>query len=242
MKLLISLLFFSLSSFSQDFLPDVELGEPSFSGSGCNPYEASAVLSPDKKVLSILFDNFIVEAGDGLAPSAQKVCQTQVPINVPQNFQVAIITLDYRGFEYIPLGSRTSIRTEYNFQNGSNKTRTLAHSKSKMGKGEDDEYFLSTKLGTQNAKFWSHCGKNTTLNIKTTLQAHANRTQDPVLITIDSADSSIDQGMQYFLEYRPCESSHVSEQGYGNTQGGNYRQRREDARRRQANRCTTRNC
>jgi len=44
---------------------DISIGMPAYGGNGCPAGTASAVLSPDAKSLSLIFDQFIVEAGGG---------------------------------------------------------------------------------------------------------------------------------------------------------------------------------
>ena len=45
------------------FADDIALGEPGYGGTGCPDGSASVTLSPDAKSLSILFDEYYVEAG-----------------------------------------------------------------------------------------------------------------------------------------------------------------------------------
>src|SRR5687767_10276412 len=63
------------------------VGHPQYSGTGCPAGSASSTLSSDRKTLSLLFDNYIVEAG---APSQLKVnvknCRIQIPFTVPPGY------------------------------------------------------------------------------------------------------------------------------------------------------------
>ena len=43
--------------------PGISLGYPGYGGTGCPQGTASATLSPDGTALSVLFDQFVVEAG-----------------------------------------------------------------------------------------------------------------------------------------------------------------------------------
>ena len=82
---------------------DVRLGSPAYGGSGCPRGSAAVALSPDAKSLSILFDNFIVEAGgDSGRRTARKTCNVAIPVHVPQGYSVSILKIDYRGFNSIP--------------------------------------------------------------------------------------------------------------------------------------------
>ena len=55
----LSLLAASLTTFAQD----IQLGYPAYGGNGCPSGTANASLSPDGKSLSIIFDQFVTEAG-----------------------------------------------------------------------------------------------------------------------------------------------------------------------------------
>ena len=72
---------------------DIYLGEPGYGGNGCPAGSASVTLSPDLKSLSILFDEFIVEAGgvDGKT-LGRKSCNIAIPVHVPQGMSVSILT------------------------------------------------------------------------------------------------------------------------------------------------------
>jgi len=76
------------------------------SGSGCGPATASAVTTTDGKTLSVIFDNYSVEIGQGSAnPQAQtlqKNCRVMVDVDVPAGFQYALEQTDYRGFVAMP--------------------------------------------------------------------------------------------------------------------------------------------
>ena len=60
MTSLVTLLMLSLAPVQAN--DDISLGEPGYGGSGCPQGSASTILSPDGKSLSILFDEFMVEA------------------------------------------------------------------------------------------------------------------------------------------------------------------------------------
>src|SRR5687767_2321492 len=82
---------------------DIRLGTPAIGGSGCPQGTASAVLSPDGKTLSVLFDQFQVEAGRTTGKQIdRKTCDMGIPVHVPQGFAVSVLQVDYRGFNALP--------------------------------------------------------------------------------------------------------------------------------------------
>ena len=49
---------------AQSALADtIQLGQPAYGGTGCPAGTASVSLSPDNQAISILFDQYVVEAG-----------------------------------------------------------------------------------------------------------------------------------------------------------------------------------
>src|SRR5687768_7847017 len=78
--------------------PGIRLGTPSYGGPGCPAGSASVSLSPDEDAISILFDQFIVEAGGVTGKRVdRKSCNLSLPVHIPQGYSVAIIQTDYRG-------------------------------------------------------------------------------------------------------------------------------------------------
>lgn len=75
-------------------------------GSGCNQTTARASITEDGQTLSILFDNYAVEIGNGSANpgsvSAQKDCRVMIDVEVAPGVQYALTQTDYRGFIALP--------------------------------------------------------------------------------------------------------------------------------------------
>jgi hypothetical protein len=91
----------------------VTLGLPGYGGTGCPQGSVSATLSPDGTTLAILFDEYIVEAGgDTGVPFGRKSCNVSIPVHVPQGISISIISVDYRGFNFLPAGARSTFQVE----------------------------------------------------------------------------------------------------------------------------------
>lgn len=75
-------------------------------GSGCSNSTASASVTPDGTYLSVLFDNFKAEIGNGSAnPQAtaeRKQCTVLIDMDVPFGYQYALETTEFRGFAALP--------------------------------------------------------------------------------------------------------------------------------------------
>lgn len=76
------------------------------SGSGCDAATASAATTADGKTLSVLFDNYIAEIGEGSAnpqlTSIKKDCRVLIDVDVPFGYQYALNQTEYRGFAAMP--------------------------------------------------------------------------------------------------------------------------------------------
>ena len=176
---------------------DIELGDPRVGGSGCPSGTTSVTLSPDAQELSILFDEYISEAGGETGKRIdRKTCNLTVPVHVPQGFSVSIIKVDYRGFAYIPRGGRGRFNVEYFFagMRGPRARKTFRG-------GFDDDYFLTNNL-TARTLVWSRCGDDVNLRINTSMFVKTNRNFDQAMATVDSVD--INAGIVYKLQWRRC--------------------------------------
>lgn len=174
---------------------DIYLGEAGYGGNGCPSGSASVTLSPDAKALSILFDQYSAEAGNGRSID-RKSCNIAIPVHVPSGMSVSIIEVDYRGYVSAPAGGSASFRTEYFFAGSRGPTFTK-----NFNGPYDDEYTLKSNLGL-NAVVWSACGADVNLRVNTSMVAKSNRRMDTTLATVDSADFKA--GLIYHLQWRRC--------------------------------------
>ncbi len=177
-------------------LEEVELGEPAYGGTGCPSGSASAALSQDKKSLSIIFDQFVVEAGGHLRNMERKNCNVAIPVHVPSGYSVSVISVDYRGYVSLPAQGQARLTAEY-FLAGQVGPR---FDKLFLGK-TDTDYTFTNKLGLE-AVVWSPCGADTILRVNASMLAKSNRFNEEALATVDSADFKT--GMLYQFQWRTC--------------------------------------
>jgi hypothetical protein len=170
-----------------------------YSGSGCEQDDATAILSPDQKVLSLLFDNFIVEAGAGQGIRNKKSCAIRINISVPDNKRITIQKIDYRGYAMVPQVARMYFKSSYNIEIPSLgfSTRTFNHTISKLGELDEDLYVEQRVFDRITSKA---CGRDVVMNINSEMSAVTNRNKDEAYLSLDSIDSGID----YHLEYEEC--------------------------------------
>lgn len=173
----------------------IRLGQPAYGGTGCPAGSASVTVSPDASALSILFDSYIAEAGNGRSMD-RKSCNISVPVSVPSGYSVAVIQVDYRGYNYVPRGGQARFDAEY-FWAGARGPRV---SRTFMGP-VDDSYTISDGL-IASTMVWTPCGANVNLRVNTSMMARSNARGEQTLATVDSAD--ISSGLIYHLQWRRC--------------------------------------
>lgn len=173
----------------------LRLGQPAYGGTGCPAGSASVTLSPDQQAVSILFDNYVAEAGGGRRVD-RKSCNISVPVHVPQGYSVAVFQVDYRGFNSIPRGAMSRFDAEYFWAGarGPRVSRTFAGPLS-------DVYTVSDGL-IASALVWTPCGASVNLRVNTSMMAQTNARNEQILATVDSAD--ISSGLIYHIQWRRC--------------------------------------
>ncbi len=175
---------------------DIRLGIPGYGGPGCPAGTASVTLSPDQKSLSLIFDQFLVEAGGVNARVGRKSCNLAIPVHIPQGFSVSIISADYRGFTSVPAGGRAQFSAEFFFAGSQGPKATRIFSGP-----VDTDYTISNSIVT-GALVWSRCGEDVNLRVNASMTAISNSRGDEVLATVDSAD--IQAGILYRLAWKRC--------------------------------------
>ena len=182
---------------SSAFADDIRLGQPIYGGNGCPQGTASAVLSPDQKTLSILFDQYSVEAGRTTGRNVdRKSCNIAIPVHVPNGLSISLFTVDYRGYNSLPAGAYSQLNADYFFAG------QRGPSFSKRFWGNLNENYLASSAIPATAIAWSACGADTNLRINSSLMAQTNSANQQTMSTVDSAD--IKSGLIYHIQWRTC--------------------------------------
>lgn len=192
-----SIIFLSLTSFAQ-LLPGVRLGEPSYGGTGCPAGSASVSLSPDQDEISILFDQFVAEAGGDTRRSVdRKACELSVPLHIPQGYSATVIQTDFRGFNLVARGGMNRLNTEYFWAGSRGPSYTNQY------RGPQNEDYFATNGVVASGVVWTPCGMSTNLRIRATIMTQTNRQMEQSMMTVDSAD--ITGGLIYHIQWRRCQ-------------------------------------
>jgi len=175
---------------------DISLGLPGYGGDGCPAGSVSATLSPDQRALSLLFDQYQVNAGgtSGLAFD-RKSCNVAIPVHVPQGRSVSILAVDYRGYNNLPAGAASQFNVEYFFAGG----RGPSFRKNFMGP-LDSDYTISNQL-VADALVWSGCGVDVNLRTNSSMRV-STRNNQQAMATVDTED--VNAAIIYHLQWRSC--------------------------------------
>ena len=178
----------------------IRMGNPIVNGTGCpDSSTVSALVSPDQTSLSILFNNYVVDAGaqaQGRARLGRKNCNIRIPLFVPQGYQVSIFKIDYRGFVDLPYGASAEFSSEYFFGTSPGVKATKNFSGRQSG-----DFMFSNQIGVESI-VWSPCGASTNLAMGTSLKVKVQNSRDEAQATLDSIDVS--SAIQYQLQWKRC--------------------------------------
>jgi hypothetical protein len=185
---------------------------PRYRGTGCPENSASIAISPDKRTLTLLFDDFIVEAGSDVGiHDSRKFCRIVVPVEVDRGFQVAVVALDYRGYNFLTEGSKSRFRTVHFFRKPNQRAKDVPKvSYRQIFQGPiDEDYLLSTEEEAH--RLWSPCGRDFNLHINTSMRSTTRSFTDEALSTVDSLDAVTnlaikESNLDYHLLWRRCNS------------------------------------
>lgn len=192
-----TLLAAQMSFAANGLLPGIRLGQPDYGGTGCPAGTASVVLSPDEDEITILFDQFVAEAGGSSRRTVdRKACDLGIPVHIPQGYSMAVIQTDFRGFNLVSHGGMNRLNTEYFWANQRGPVY------SNMYRGPQNADYFATNGVTASGVVWTPCGMSTNLRIRATIMTQTNRNMDQSMMTVDSADVSA--GLVYHVQWRQC--------------------------------------
>jgi len=175
----------------------IQLGHPSYGGSGCPSGSASITVSPANDAITILFDQFIAEAGNATGRRTdRKSCNLTIPVSVPNGYSVAIFQVDYRGYNLIPRGGMNRFDAEY-FWAGAQGPRI---SRTFFGP-LNDNFSVRDELLARNL-VWTPCGVSVNLRVNASMMTQTNSNFAQSMGVVDSADVSA--GLVYHIQYRRC--------------------------------------
>jgi hypothetical protein len=185
---------------NENFDPSkVYIEELVFAGTGCPQNTAVANFNPSRTTFTILFDQFIAQAGPGI-PMAEnrKNCVFNVKVHLPSGFQYSIVTVDYRGYTTLDDKVTAAIETSYYFAGSLQQVSVRSPFVGPMTK----DYTFRDTLDIATT-VWSACGQSENLNANTRIRV--DNTRNPKasgILTTDSVDGKVQHVLG--LAWRKC--------------------------------------
>ncbi|KAH8655280.1 hypothetical protein BX600DRAFT_515112 [Xylariales sp. PMI_506] len=176
----------------------VQIEGISYAGSGCNAGSVAGALSDDASTITLLYDSFVAQTGQGIQPSeARKNCQLNVQLRLPQGWQFSVFKADYRGYAYLQPGDTGVIKATYYFSGDS----TQVSSAMTLNGAYDDNYLKEDTFGLEST-VWSPCGEEGLLNINSEVRVTPANVNDSTLLTVDSTDLKFTE--VHYLQWEQC--------------------------------------
>lgn len=203
--LLLIIFYFNPDVYAQSSPSGVLITNVTISGSGCSNTSASAAISPDSRALSILFDNYMVEIGNGSenqnSTSLQKNCRIQISLQVPKGWTYSLEAIDHRGFASVPASAWAFHR--FTLESENSRVVSMREAMIKGPVTDNYEVRIAQKPGRNP---WSPCNQvNQTVKVLSQLGvSYYPRTTDrtQAMISLDSTDLALAQDLK--LTWKQC--------------------------------------
>lgn len=170
-----------------------------YNGTGCPVGSVAVELAPDRTAFTMLFSEFVAQAGPGISPSQwRRNCQINFDLFVPSGWSYSVATVDFRGFVQLDPGVVGTQTATYYF---SNQLQQASFDTVFVGP-KDQDYLIRDEVGVENL-VWSRCGETRPANINTSVRV--NNRQNPRgsgMMTTDSIDGQIKQIFRIY--WRRC--------------------------------------
>lgn len=97
--------------------PDkVQIVGLTYGGTGCPSGTVSSILSDDRQVMTLIFDEYVASIGpDVKITENRKNCQLNINLRYPGGFQFSIFSADYRGYAKLDEGVTGTQKSTYYF-------------------------------------------------------------------------------------------------------------------------------
>jgi hypothetical protein len=183
--------------------PVVQIGNPTYQGTGCPVGTVSATLSPDATALSLIFDKYSVETGKSASGviADRKQCSFLIPMTLPSGYSVTVMRVDYRGYRNLPAGAFGAFQANFSFQDRRRAHRGVPDVRQSFRGPAEGDFFISQN---SNIPEWSECDGDVQLQLDTALDLRSSRHGELATVSIDSADLTGDRQVQYVLAWRRC--------------------------------------
>jgi len=190
MKALLLLPILAALAFPAEAAP-LKLGKASYGGPGCPG--GTATVAANSSTITLRFSSYQVAAGGSTGKSFdRKACSLSIPFTVQAGKSVAIVGLDFAGYNKLPAGATSEFRVEQFLVGGKGPVMT------KSFKGPITGKFTAS---TATALSWSACGAGSTFRVNTSLIVKSSGGK-AASASIRSQDVST--AVVYRLKFKDC--------------------------------------
>lgn len=103
---------------------DVQIVSFVYGGTGCPSNTVSSVLSDDRTIMTLIFDQYVAQIGPNVAVTEnRKNCQLNIDLRYPGGFQYSVFSADYRGYAYLDQGVTGTQKSIYYFSGQTDQVR-----------------------------------------------------------------------------------------------------------------------
>ena len=114
----------------------------------------------------------------------------------PQGISISLISVDYRGFNALPAGARSTFRVEYFFAGSQGPVFNRNFNGPLIS-----DYTIHNEL-LASAVVWSPCGASPLLRTNANLTVITNPAREYTMATVDSEDVAV--ALLFHLQWRAC--------------------------------------
>ncbi|KAK2801604.1 hypothetical protein FQN50_007665 [Emmonsiellopsis sp. PD_5] len=177
---------------------EVQIVGLTYGGTGCPASTVSHVLSDDRTVMTLIFDEYVASIGpDVPVIERRKNCQLNINLRYPGGFQYSIFSADYRGYAYLDEGVQGTQKSTYYFSGETKQTSTET-----VWNGPFDSDYLLHDEADNTSIVWSPCGGQGSLNINSQLRLTSDNPDATGQLTNDSIDASFRQIV--YVKWQEC--------------------------------------
>lgn len=182
-------------------LEDVIIYDFGYGGTGCPTDTVNAVITPDKKTISMFFDQYYADSTMSNTGRDRKSCNLGVAVKVPHGLTVALVELDYRGYVDNSAGARSELNASYFFA-GEPAGSRLKEIWYDPDFPITEDFFIEDQFEVGTI-VWSPCGEDAIIRANTSLRAFQGPNADPAFVQVDTTDTKV--SVQYQLQWKTCD-------------------------------------
>jgi len=169
----------------------LKLGRAGYGGPGCPG--GTALVAATSSTIAIRFDRYQVAAGGSTGKSFdRKACSLSIPVTVPAGKSVAIVGVDFAGFNRLPAGASSEFKLEQFLAGGRGPVLSRTFKGPKTGR---------FAVSGDAALVWSACGGSVTYRINSSLIV---RTTGGKAASASIRGQDVSTAIVYRLRFKDC--------------------------------------